>query len=265
MPFLLLIFFLYLLFPYHVQGQTLPTTFKSVPNFPSLTPIDQHSFDNYIKAIKELEIDAFLKGRSIFSIKTVTPRQIALNYKNSITKADRIYKGKQVRIIAVVNNFSRNAFNKYYIETHGNTSKDRVNIFFNPQDSRYVQYKTGDTIDLVCYGQGNNIDFPSFDQCVFSLDYFNKRYRPIEQHLASATQPNYTPVSQKELSTIILYKVLETKIQELCKESIIKCRTQIINELQNQSSQDTDAIARYIPLRDKFALLPLLPAFDESF
>lgn len=264
MPFLILICFFYLVFADHALGQSMSTNPDIKAPLPSLKPRDQHSFDNFIKAIKELEEDAFLKGKSVLSIKTVTPRQVILDYKKSTKKADNIYKNKQTRIKAIVINFSRNAFNKYYIETHGDTAKDRVNIFINPRDTRFVQYKTGDKIDLVCYGQGAYIAFPSFDQCVFTTDYFNKQYHPIEQHLASATQANYAPLSQKELSTIILYKTLEQKIEVSCKKSISQCRSEIITELQNQAQQDNELSAQYLPLREKFANLPLLPSIEDT-
>jgi len=258
-----LLILLCLFFPCFAQAQAaIDTENKQEQELPSLTPNNQHSFDNFIKAIKQLETESFLTGKSIFSIKTVTPRDVIQDYKKDPNAADKIYKGRPIRIKATVVSINKNAFNRFYIETHGNNPKERVNIYFNPADGRYVQYKSGSQIDLVCYGQGINIAFPSFDQCVFSTDYISKEYGLIEQHIAQATQKNYEPISKKELSTIVLYKTIEPVIEEACKKSIKECLNQTLTQLQTEP--DAGAVAKYAPVNEKYAHLPNLPPKEES-
>lgn len=263
MPIFVFLVFICLIFPCYAQQAVVTAEEEETKvELPSLKPDNQHSFDNFIKVIKQLETESFLKGQSIFSLKTVTPREIILDYKKDTTTADKLYKGRFIRIKAVVVDIRKDAFNKYYFETHGNDSKDRVIIYFDPQDSRYVQYKAGDSIDLACYGQGIKIAFPQFGQCMFATDYINKEYNAIEQHIALATQANYQPISKKELSTIILYKSIEPKIKDACKKSVQDCLNQTLTELKNEPN--SEAAAKYAPINEKYANLPNLPPKDDS-
>ncbi len=132
--------------------------------------------DIYIQEDK----DAFLsqhKGSVIgdYMQGPVTPSELYKIYERNELAANKVYKGKSVRVTGTANEIGEDALGKPYIDAISGkpdalNSLRSVKLYFDKASDLLLKTAKGDKVDLICVGKGYIAHTPLLDKCYFTSE-----------------------------------------------------------------------------------------------
>lgn len=188
-------------------------------------PDNMQSYNNYIDIILDNEKGAFLSGGNnllVRDIPNINSSEAIADYKANELKANKKYKGKQIRIKTIATAIKEGIANKPYITANGKNSFENIIIYINPDDDRYLDISKGDKVDLICEGDGVLMGSPIFDNCQFSKDYIEAKITTTTKEAQLLTDDSTIKTTKATKVLHAIYIINEKEIEKACIDNNVK-------------------------------------------
>jgi len=183
-----------------------------------------------LKAVLEDEALSFSNGadtilkRELVSVSAVNAE---IDYNKNQVAADQKYYGKMLYVTGQIASINSGLGNNPYIIFHG------INTFMPPQAhfsknaaAKIASLMKGQTINLVCVGDGSIAGTPMFKNCQFALSYAEKKITQIESDISDCLSGK--KISSEIAKMLVLTTIASARVlpeESMCLTSTKGCLT----------------------------------------
>lgn len=186
--------------------------------------------------------------------KTYNISDIYQDYTNNELAANKKYKDKYIRVQTKIDKIQEDIFNNAFLTTNITDTFDSAAFYMKNITDKVLSLKTGNTVDLMCKGDGTTFNNLIFQECVFTKDYLDLFFNKAIQNITLSTSESYKPSSKIEF----LISGLVKSVLEKCNKSPSLCDNKKIKDYPIPNGNDLEKILNKHN-KDFFQSLPSFP------